>query len=41
MRDRCARCRYWLIGNQSGICPECGTPIPDAQRERLAVIRSG
>lgn len=23
----CATCRYDLIGNKSGICPECGTKI--------------
>jgi hypothetical protein len=25
---RCGKCGYCLIGNQSGICPECGTMIP-------------
>ena len=24
----CATCDYNLTGNVSGICPECGTPIP-------------
>lgn len=24
----CRRCRYDLTGNTSGVCPECGTPIP-------------
>ncbi len=24
----CATCQYNLTGNLSGICPECGTPIP-------------
>ncbi len=24
---RCKKCRYCLIGNTSGICPECGTRI--------------
>ena len=24
----CAKCDYNLTGNASGICPECGTPIP-------------
>jgi hypothetical protein len=27
---RCRHCGYNLIGNTSGICPECGTPIPVA-----------
>ncbi len=25
---RCQRCGYNLTGNVSGICPECGTPVP-------------
>jgi len=25
---RCSKCSYDLTGNQSGICPECGTPLP-------------
>lgn len=25
---RCSGCGYALIGNESGACPECGTPIP-------------
>jgi hypothetical protein len=29
------RCGYNLLGNVSGICPECGTPIPEAVRNRL------
>ena len=24
---RCAKCRYNLTANASGICPECGTPV--------------
>ena len=28
---RCRNCRYQLTGNVSGICPECGTPIPGAR----------
>jgi hypothetical protein len=27
-RGRCRKCLYDLTGNVSGICPECGTPIP-------------
>lgn len=26
----CGRCGYNLTGNVNGICPECGTPIPQA-----------
>lgn len=26
---KCPSCSYRLIGNVSGVCPECGTPIPD------------
>jgi len=29
----CGRCGYDLTGNVSGICPECGTPIPDSQKQ--------
>jgi hypothetical protein len=25
--NTCAKCGYCLIGNESGRCPECGTPI--------------
>ncbi len=32
----CFSCRYDLTGNVSGICPECGTPIPEATRGRIA-----
>lgn len=28
----CAHCGYNLTGNISGICPECGTPVPEEQR---------
>jgi hypothetical protein len=28
-RGRCRECLYDLAGNVSGICPECGTPIPE------------
>lgn len=28
--NECRTCRYDLTGNESRICPECGTPIPDA-----------
>ena len=32
----CLECGYNLTGNTSGICPECGTPIPKEAREKLA-----
>jgi hypothetical protein len=32
---RCASCEYILVGNTSGICPECGTPIPEAVKAAL------
>jgi hypothetical protein len=35
---KCGRCNYDLLGNESGICPECGTPIPESYKCR--VIRS-
>ena len=31
----CACCGYDLRGNTSGICPECGTPIPEAMQKEL------
>jgi hypothetical protein len=38
LRELCTSCRYWLIGNQSGVCPECGTPIPEPQRSLLELV---
>ncbi|MCO6437711.1 MAG: hypothetical protein J5J06_11530 [Phycisphaerae bacterium] len=26
-RQQCHRCRYSLVGNTSGVCPECGEPL--------------
>ena len=35
--DRCEKCLYDLTGNESGVCPECGTPTPaGVGRERAA-----
>jgi len=31
----CQQCGYNLTGNTSGICPECGTPIPKEMQEQL------
>jgi hypothetical protein len=25
----CIECGYSLVGNTSGVCPECGSPVPD------------
>lgn len=35
-RERCKSCGYELFLNESGLCPECGTPIPLDVRQRLA-----
>jgi len=32
----CPSCSYDLTSNVSGICPECGEPIPKEVREKLA-----
>jgi hypothetical protein len=32
MIGQCGECGYDLRGNVSGICPECGTPIPKFER---------
>jgi hypothetical protein len=35
----CEQCGYDLTGNQSGICPECGTPTPlGVRRQRLDAV---
>jgi len=26
--DHCLHCGYNLTGNESGVCPECSTPVP-------------
>jgi len=31
-RGRCARCGYDLSGNESGVCPECGSPVDDRRQ---------
>lgn len=33
----CRNCGYSLIGNISRICPECGTPIPEEQKQAIGV----
>jgi hypothetical protein len=38
---RCEKCLYDLTGNESGVCPECGTPTPAGiRRERAAKAES-
>ena len=32
-KGSCQSCNYNLTGNTSGICPECGTPIPKDTKE--------
>jgi len=32
---RCRQCGYNLFGSSSGICPECGSPIPKETQEEL------
>ena len=27
--DSCRNCRYDLTGNESGVCPECGSPVKE------------
>lgn len=33
----CRACNYRLVGNTSGRCPECGTPIPADQRRLISI----
>jgi hypothetical protein len=33
-RKRCRACGYSLQGNTSGVCPECGTPVPKAPDDK-------
>lgn len=43
-KGRCSRCRYSLHGNESGICPECGTFIAPERRAPSSIktaLRSG
>jgi hypothetical protein len=34
-QGECLRCGYNLTGNVSGICPECGTPVPGTGQPRV------
>ena len=33
-RRYCHKCSYSLTGNTSGVCPECGTPVPKEPAEK-------
>ena len=35
---QCTYCTYDLTGNISGVCSECGTPIPEWQKDKLAIV---
>jgi hypothetical protein len=35
-RILCPICEYNLAGNTSGVCPECGTPVPPDIARRLS-----
>lgn len=36
-RPECEHCGYNLIANISGVCPECGTSIPEEQRRVIQI----
>jgi hypothetical protein len=38
-RSACVECSYDLTGNISGVCPECGTPVPKETAEKS--LRTG
>jgi len=38
-QGHCRKCRYNLMGNTSGVCPECGTPITDEQQKMIVQHR--
>jgi hypothetical protein len=39
-QTHCDNCKNDLTGNVSGICPECGTPIPNRARERIVASQT-
>jgi len=36
----CSKCRYNLTGNVSGVCPECGTAIQDAEKQKCRIAET-
>jgi hypothetical protein len=40
-KNHCRQCGYNLTGNMSGICPECGTPIPEEVKIALGKQAEG
>lgn len=34
----CDNCSYSLVGNRSGVCPECGTPILRERQEAVSAV---
>ncbi|GMU22163.1 MAG: hypothetical protein AMXMBFR13_22510 [Phycisphaerae bacterium] len=40
-RGLCGTCRYDLTANVSGVCPECGTPVPSSQPASSNAAKSG
>lgn len=35
---KCFKCDYILTGTPTGICPECGTPIPEDQKKAIVEL---
>ena len=35
---RCWRCGYWLAGNRSGVCPECGLRVGPVRGEHAVNV---
>ena len=36
-RGSCTECAYDLTGNESGVCPECATPVPEPRTRSEAM----
>jgi hypothetical protein len=35
--NHCGKCSYNLTANISGVCPECGAPIPSQERQQMSM----